>query len=387
MLFCGKLLFRRNELPFFMPIELLLYLCYNYNKKCDQNLKEVVMDNSFKNYMLQKQVIDDINRTYKVPLLPFDSFQDEDLFNGGMPKQFARCKGSYLRPMFEDLRSGNNNYSTCVDELIYDKKVSMEDLDNISVSCIVKDRDDSTIYSLGSPRRAELISSKIANIFGVKTEYVMPIKGSANKYLAIDFLQENQRFENFNDYFECTSGRSFYSFEDDSCCLKKFLCPMILQLKNDLKNRTGYKKYTQIKQFIVDFIKQYLLKKYILHDTDVCSVNFGVIISKNDITMSPAFDYEQTFNPGRRYSQGFGLEEDIKYIAESYPAILKEVIKDFALDKTKMKNINRVFVLFDNQENRRYSNYNMVINSTIALNGYADMYLTKRVEKIKENTL
>ena len=335
------------------------------------------MSDELKDYIEQQKEIKSIKKLYNIPLDAFDEFERQGIFGGGINKQFARCNGSYLMDMFFELRKDRNHYVTCVDDLIYDKTIDSSMLKKSSVSCIIKESDKNNQYS---SRLSELIASRLANEFGINTEFVQPINGTNSCYLIIDFIKTGQSFESFRDYFDFIQGVSFYDFSNNCCVLEKFMKQIPDCLRENLKSLSPIKRQVIIKKFLTDFVKQYIFKKYIIHDADICSVNAGVILTNdnNIVTLAPAFDYEQSFNPGKRISQAFGLEEDLEFLADNYPFILMNVKNTFAINSTRIKNISKIFERFDKLENRRYDYYNLVINSAIAVRGYAEKYLSEK---------
>jgi len=318
--------------------------------------------------------IEYLRTKYNVPIFDFDEFDPDEMFIGANKKNFVRVKGSYLLTMYKNLKFKPNNYVTCVDDLIYSKDSSREIFSNASISCILKHVNDLR----KDTQMKELVASRLANILGIKTEYVSIIAGTNDKYLAIDFLKKDETFENFKNYFDFMNKKSFYSFNGYNSCLDKFLDPMCIDILNNTKAGSQYEKAIKLKRFLIDFVKLYFFKKYIVHDSDVCSVNFGVVLSndKKDISMAPGFDYERSFEPGIRSGQADGLEEDVKYLAEFYPSILRNVIKEMKITGSTFNQIKRVFDIYPFNANNSSDLYNLVNNSLLSLLGYTKIYLS-----------
>ena len=304
----------------------------------------------------------------KVPLVDFDETNFADFFFGTSPKTFLQCRGSYLLDMFREIRSDQNtNYVTCVDQLIKDNTYTEEQFKDFPVSVILKTPSSKRkeIYT-----RNELITSRIASTFGIPTEYVAPIEDNPDKYIAVDFLNYDQKLETLSEFVG--EKLNFYNYDKEGPLKYAFQLLMNETLRF-FKDKGRYANALKLKRILVDFVTQYFFKKYIVHDSDFCGVNVGIILShaNKNMNISPAYDFESCFMPGIRSAQGYGLEDDIEFLAKNYPSILKSVLETFTMTDEREAKIKGVFEKFEADENLRQEHFNLINNSIISLQGFA----------------
>jgi len=299
----------------------------------------------------------------------------EEFVYGTSPKKFSQCRGSYLMDMFREIRNDpDSRYVTCVDRLIADETFTEEKFKDFPVSVILKTHKNEFKEEFTTN---ELIGSRIANLFGIATEYVAPIKDNPDKYLVVDFLTGNQQIETFCQFLN-TIKLDAYHFDisrKGDCCIKHYIEPLIKAVMNFYKNKSAYARAIKLKQILIDFTTQYFFKKYIIHDADLCGVNFAVVYSSRNtnLRVSPAYDFEKCFFPGRRTLQGYGMEEDLKYLTNSYPALVRSLLKTFTLTPEKRDKMQDIFNEFEPYRAYRESHYNLIVNSITALRGNADI--------------
>jgi hypothetical protein len=124
-----------------------------------------------------------------------------------------------------------------------------------------------------------------------------------------------------------------------------------------------------------EMVKQYIFKKYIVHDADFCSANLGIVSTPDNkyMTVSPIYDFERCLLPGIRSGQGVGLEEDLRFLVKHWPGLLKSILKDFTLssvDKQKMKSMIKQF---EPSADKAREYFNIIENSTFNFLGLSQV--------------
>lgn len=311
--------------------------------------------------------------------VPLTSFDYTDVPDGLETKKFARCKCSYLDEMYDDVSSNDSHYVTCMDSLLRDEKISKEEFDGLHVSTIVKgyygsyDTDEHTLNIKLEDASSELICSRLANLFGVKTQYVAPIKDNPYCTLIVDFLNGQETIQNFKE-FTGASPSSYLKGFDISSWINPLVNQVFFRTPDAIFNPELAR--ADINRVVEDFAKQYLFKKYIVHDSDLCSVNIGFIVTPDGkYDVAPAFDFSNCFSPGVRTPQGEGMENDIEYLSKNYPNILKNITQDFELASNKNSEMNGIIQRFVPEPHLAKDYYNLVENSTLNFVETAKNYL------------
>ena len=271
-----------------------------------------------------------------VPTVKFDKFIPQTHL-GKTPKEWVMCEGWYLRSMYEDLRQHpNNNYVTCMDNLVYDKDFGFDGLDRTKVSCILKKADSGTQYDITS----ELIASRIANLFGVKSQYVAPVGSAIDKCICVDFLSGQQQMDNYYE-FTGTFYLPAFTYERGDSPVRSWVEKLERALKDKLAHLSSDTRQEIISNVLKDFIKQYLFRKYIVRDGDPAGVNYSFVYEKEDMSdlhVSPLYDLQYAFTKDKLRSQFYGLDDDMQYLANMYGVELDQVISEFgspSFDKVK----------------------------------------------------
>lgn len=302
-------------------------------------------DNSFK-------VLNDTK--INVPTIKFDKFIPQTHL-GKTPKEWVMCEGWFLRSMYEKLRHHpDNNYVTCMDNLVYDKEFGYDDLDMTKVSCILKKADSGTSYDIST----EMIASRIANLFGVKTQYVAPVGSASDKCICVDFLSGKQTMDN---YYEFTGVNYLpaFTYERGDSPIRTWVENLNRALNEKLAHLS-----TEVRQEVVDrvltgFIQQYLFKKYIIRDGDPAGVNYSFVHEKEDLSdldISPLYDMQYAFSKDKFRSQFYGMNDDIEYLANMYGPQLDQIIERFGSpDFAKVKSIVYPLCPYAYQRELRYS--------------------------------
>lgn len=341
------------------------------------NFKEFTKGSDYIKYFKAKSAMK------KLPITEFDVADEPD---GKITKKFVRVKGEYITQMYTDIsRSSQHNYITCVDNLIYDEKIDRQEFNSMKISCILKTPPSDTynvIVKTSEAERAtmaELVCSRVANLLNIKTEYVAPIVNNPYGCIIVDFLKGKEKVESFTDFTKI-SPSSYLSEFDIGNWISPLVNETFFRIPGALEN--PHLAGDQIYPMVEDFSRQYLFKKYIVHDADLCSVNVGVITSPNgDISIAPAYDFEQCLMPGIRTAQGQGRERDLMLLAKNYPKILEKIAKDFSLDADKKNELIEIINTFCIRDDLKREYYDLIVNSCLNFSVDANNFLGSLHEK------
>lgn len=317
--------------------------------------------------VLRKRQQMKLNKKETSPFVDFDQFIPEGDLGAGA-KSFVQTKGWYLHKFFEDIRSKHNNsYVTCVDDLLSDKNTTEEEFKNFSVSSIlhIADKKAQTFNSL--------YSARLANILGIRTQYVAPHKTDIKKYISIDFLKGKETIENFYEF----TGLNKYHLDAHygmPNTLQRWLQPLDASLRNKLKPLTDTKRTQVYKDIMTDFIKLYFFKKYVIMDSDLAGKNFGFVHSKpdySDAVVSPAYDYEYSFYyPNMQFSQS-EMKEDFKFLFDFNHGMFSAIQNYFDVDlKPGSKNHSQIHAVFEEFPDKdAEEKFRIVINNLLTMKG------------------
>jgi len=309
--------------------------------------------------------------------IPLCNFSEADIPIGKIEKKFVMCRGSYLTEMYNDIMfSLINNYVTCLDSLFSQENFPLDEFKKQKISAILKKSTFTNIdeFNLESEAerstKAELICSRIANIYNIKTEYVAPIVNNPYACIVIDFLNKDDCLLDFEEF----TGEKPSVYKKDSH-IKNWIEPLKISLIAKLRNENCTQE--NINSVIKDFVKQYLFKKYIVHDDDLCTTNMGIVhtFDYKYIKIAPMYDYERCLLPGHRTGQCEGLEEDLKYLAEYYAEILQDVIDDFTISEYNKNTIFNIISRFENNKSLANQYFNLINNSTLNVIKFAEKEL------------
>lgn len=347
------------------------------------------MAGTFKEFVKCGDYVKYIKSKRAMKKLPVYSFDEVDEPDGKIIKKFVRCSGKYLSQMYLDMHaSDSRNYVTCVDRPVYEENITQEEFENMKISAILKTPPTdayNVISAMPEAERAtmaELTCSRVANILNVKTEYVAPIVDNPYGCIIVDFLEDKERVESFNEFTKVSP--STYINQNEVSNISSWVSPLVNEVffrtPRALENPAIVKD--TIYPIIEDFAKQYIFKKYIVHDADLCAVNIGIISTPDGkYTMAPAYDFEQCLMPGIRTLQGQGLEKDIDYLARIYPNILKKIAKDFELDAKKKTQIKGVLDKYCTRRDLAQEYYDLIVYSCLNVSTESKMALPLDYEK------
>ena len=309
--------------------------------------------------------------------LPIHQFDEVGDTNGKINKSFGLIEGHYIEQMYYDLLADpDNNFVTCVDECLYDQKIELEEFKKMKISSILK-VSKSTQYekrhnSSEAERstKAELICSRVANLYNIKTEYVAPIRNNPYGCIVVDFLSGDQQLEDFGEF----TGKHPTVYNGNSS-IRKWMDPFLDEILKRAPVKDYKAKCAYVRPMMKEMVKQYIFKKYIVHDADFCSANLGIVSTPDNkyMTVSPIYDFERCLLPGIRSGQGVGLEEDLRFLVKHWPGLLKSILKDFTLssvDKQKMKSMIKQF---EPSADKAREYFNIIENSTFNFLGLSQV--------------
>ena len=334
------------------------------------------------NAIERKEFIKRLKARQTMKRLPVHAFDEVGDTNGKINKSFGLCEGAYLEDMYHELMANpDNNYVTCMDESLYDHRIPLEEFKGRKISVILKTSKSKSYerrhHSSEAERatKAELICSRVADLYGIRTEYVAPIKDNPYGSIVVDFLSGDEQLE---DYGEFTGKHPTVYAEGSS--ISKWIEPLYDEILHRAPGKNFQKRFAYIRPMLRDLVKQFIFKKYIVHDADFCSANLGIVHTPDYKVMeiSPIYDFERCLLPGIRSAQGDGLEEDIEFLVRHWPGLLKSVIKDFTLPQEKKQRMKTIIGTFESQPATAREYYNIIENSTYNFLETARMEYAKR---------
>ena len=301
------------------------------------------MINNFKNYL--KNNILNTHDGFR----NFDQL-DDDIGEGTSKKTFQLCSGRLLLRMYDDILGNPScSYVTCVDQLI--RTSSREEFEKALVSVVVKE-DRGTSLTKHKFITSELICSRLANLFGIKTEYTLPVSDDPNKVILVDFLQNVPTGENSNE-FRSQKMETFNELTNTEVVSARSEISMWLQILEDVLNnneRFSGVSTERKNQIIVDFITQFIGVSLILSNTDFNGWNVAFVHSDDtDWALAPAYDYEYCLGNSSylidKYIQKPAnfMQTNIEILAKDYPNQMVEAMQHFKLTEDKKLEIQAIF--------------------------------------------
>lgn len=223
-------------------------------------------------------------------------------------QKFVDFNSSYLKKMFKDITSKDSSYVTCIDKYLENNKNYRPGY----VSAFLK---SNRIHS-DCNVEFEILASKISNLFGIPTVYNDEyIDNDLKKWLlSIDCVPDNQTMLSVSDILGHNDGFQYFDH------WKKTFQDMFLTNKQNDFN-------IDYKQFMSDFVKQYLFRRHIVHDVDYDFGNCSIIIDENkNGRLAPNYDMEYSFDIR---SEGTMLNYELPYLMENYPNEVQQVKDKF----------------------------------------------------------
>ena len=265
---------------------------------------------------------------------------DFEVFTGGKvggssTKAFVMLKGKYLSELYNEVKNKPDcNYVSCVNEKI--KDCTWEEFKDFPVSIIGK----KARYGDPDYTRAELIYSRLSNIFGLKTGFTIPLTEDYLTIASVDVLgfvpdpsgseidaeHRSQQIETFNELTESLIGR------------KSCISSWIRALRETIDKHQKYWQLSpeHIDTLIHDLIKIYMIRRYVFSDKDLHGENIGFVHSGDykDLSIAPSIDMEfcgknsSVFFKETQEDFEFQLKMDLAHLNIRHPQHLNSVIYD-----------------------------------------------------------
>jgi len=254
------------------------------------------------------------NNKQKCKLYYYDEYVDADLY-GGRNKQFYRCESTFFEPLFKELQTNPNcNYFTAYNDLIKEGYIP----ETLSVLRY----DDDTTY--------DIFNSRLLNYFKAPTVYTAKCRNEKGNFslMSVDFISKNEEF------------RTLYESMGIVCSTTENLLGCVEKAYTDFRKKTGQSTKpkdpnfrAELNQLKEEFVKQKLISRYIIGETDGSSYNFGTLENVVDkkFRLAPLFDIENI----SICNEFFYNQDDLQFIYTNYPKVFKEVI-DMAIEGCKI---------------------------------------------------
>jgi len=272
--------------------------------------------------------------------------------NGSLPKGFLLVDGELLLDMYDEIKNNpNGNVVTCVNDYI--NSTTREEFKNAKVSVVCK----AARHGYSEFVRSEVMASKICAFLGVNSAYVEPLNDDYTSMMSVDFLSlykkknnegktevVQEKFETFEELADAGAGIGRkYS-------IKAWLNKLIKAFENNpnCKNLNLQQK----NKIIEDFIRMFIVRKLILRDNDfnVGNTVFTFTGDYENIKLGTCFDFEFCFDRELPFMNSYDdfnydtyIEENIKYLAETFPNVTKKVldglVKSYDTNKSQIKDV------------------------------------------------
>ena len=289
-----------------------------------RGLDEREMQRYFKELMTFSVPNEDNRRIGKeIPEIEEYDLVDERKINGHLQKRFVRLHYTYFIDLLKELASDKSFYHTYI---------TAEDVKqgavpkNLSVLIKEMGHQYSMIAEVEHQKMyAEALGSRVLNFYGVSTVYNKVLNNEGTLFvLSLDFLRPYEHFYVAQDLCEENEIWVSNSLENNLNSIDKD----IDILKQRIEIEFGATGVTADKEQIKrDFVMSYLIRVFLLGDTDFNSRNYGFIydIKSNQIKTAPNYDFELTFGMSNKNFSGF--VEKFKEIYAKYPDIMEEFLK------------------------------------------------------------
>lgn len=248
-------------------------------------------------------------------------FTDEDYLTGSRYKFFVRCSSKLFKDLIKELRDNPNcSYETYMNDLIKSgytpKFISMLKKEENTIM-MGYDKD-------GIEHFRDVCASRILNFFECPTTYEKLLNIDGENYCcSVDFSRR---------------GEDFYSFARLVGLGEDNLVENIAYLKVMLDNLTWENKIRNFcemrDKLFEDYAYSFLIRRYVLADSDSWFNNFGIIINTKNKTfrMAPNYDFEYCFDNVDTTNKDYlhkMLNKDLNLLQQSYPNVYKKFITKF----------------------------------------------------------
>lgn len=264
--------------------------------------------------------------------IPFDEIDSSKM--GTATKTFVLCKGKYLEEMYHQIKGNkNSHYITCLNEYIQNS--TLEEFFNTKVSVVLK----MARYNDADYTTAEVSASKIAEILNINTPYIDYVAGDKRTIMSVDFLSYGNDLELFTEITK--NGENISRIHGISLWIDS--------LKTAFDNKFQGITEQNKRQLILDLIRTFLIRRFVLMDNDLNSGNLGFVCnSKSKDVRLISFDYEFCFNNNSRiidmtkFNPENFMENNLQWLAENFPDELKIVMDELSHAHEKKTLIDNV---------------------------------------------
>lgn len=298
-----------------------------------------------------------------------------EYIEGHNHKSFVLCESEYFMDFFDEIKNNPEcSYDTYLNDFIrenYDGK----NLPISEISCFQKQGDDNLI---------EEVTCKLANALGIPTIFVKNVArlsqeefkkrlfemierskpgetlqlSNEDYLLAIDFIHENEHFDNLNVYAMYKDGINICVCGSR---LAKWYDAFINQpLQNPITKE--FLTFEQKDALFREFIPQYFFRAFAVRDWDLKSENVGIIYNRitGKYRLSPMFDFEYTYynNKNNAFKEDKFIE-DLIFAFDAYPEETANALinfETFDIDNfvENLYNENPLNLTYRTMENHKY---------------------------------
>ncbi|MBE5735950.1 MAG: hypothetical protein E7356_01140 [Clostridiales bacterium] len=256
----------------------------------------------------------------------------------------------YFGHLFSELKSGNSNYCTYLNDLIlpqdgsesyiphYVNGLVKGYIDDKSLRCICGE-DFDTLNTDGV--YAEVVGSRLADAVGVKTVYNLPVINYPcyRAMMSVDYVKSGEEICTLENYHHWLSMYDLIIHD----CVSNGLQTKLLEVCRD-HHIPEEKQLGMVKDIIRDFMHQVLFKWILCGDDDIEPRNFGLIISEgNYIKACPCMDMELLF----KYDE-FDFAGDwfysVRYLLDTEP----QLVTNFMSKVLELRDSGRLKEIMEN---------------------------------------
>lgn len=266
---------------------------------------------------------------------------NEDSLGGRLDKRYIMLDYRYFDELVSDMfnRGEDSGYQTYLNADNV-KKYGIDAMPkNISTLVKLIRFSDNPMDLLSKVRkvRAEVTASRILNFFKAKTVFNQACFTDTDNYiLSVDFIKPNQRYYSGVDIDNC-SVQNTISIEKNLEVIEQSVEKLSDMIEYEYAKKLGDYNLREIKE---QFIYSYLIRVYLLGDSDFCGRNCGFIVdtTTNTISFGPSYDFELSFYKAAKLNPR--LENDFRYLSKNYPDILgdfMEVVESLSNIDSKKK--------------------------------------------------
>ena len=166
----------------------------------------------------------------------------------------------------------------------------------------------------------EIMAGRIYNYFGVKTSYDMPVNVDGNMgVLSVDVVGDGQTIQSFLDLGIPLE----YILEIDVKNIANKLYKLYKYKRMNSDNVVDAEEFEKcVENFVESYIYEFLVKRYVVGDTDVHVGNANAIIDEQfRVLPCPVLDKELSFI--MRHWNKSEMLRNLTFVRENYPRVYK----------------------------------------------------------------